>query len=192
MSNTGFVSFLVLFSTMTISVSGAAADRSPAGFGNGEKQLDKLIVFPEVSTNVDKTFICQGILKSNGRMTHSNCYLIEPRDSPYIVAINKAAKKARFTPASVGGKNVGVYLLYTVQFIRKDDEQRIVLYSNQGYLENLDAYGPVHVQAQRSLTRELWESICPNRNRFAVCPDARRRGWSAKQHQSDACERDSD
>jgi hypothetical protein len=145
-----------------------AAERTPADFGSGEKRLDNLIKFPEIATKVDKEFVCQGILKASGRLSERACFLVESRDTPYLEAIDKAGKKAHFTPAAVDGQKIGIYFMYRVRFTRDDESQQIVLYANQAYPENLSAYGPDHIAAQRSVTREQWQKACPTRTRFIV------------------------
>ncbi len=168
MSVARLISVLVLISCLSGTAPAQSIERIPAGFGSGEKALDKLIEFPDISTKLDKTFVCQGILKANGRLADGACYIVEPRDAPYVAAINKAAKKAQFTPARYNGKNVGVYYQYLVRFSRADDENRIRLYANHAYPENHDAYGDDYIAAQRVLTREIWQRVCPSRSRFVV------------------------
>jgi len=160
-------SYLVL-AMLLCGLTEAATERSPAGFGSGEKRLDALIRFPKIEVDMDKEFVCQGILKANGRLTERGCYLVESRDTPYVEAIDKAAKKARFKPATYDGRKIGVYFMYRVRFTRKDDEQKISLFANQAYPENLAAYGPDHIAAQRGLTTEKWQKACPSRTRFIV------------------------
>jgi len=164
MKNRNYLALVVLLCSLTE----AATERSPAGFGSGEKRLDALIRFPEIEVDMDKEFGCQGILKANGRLSERACYLVESRNSPYVEAIDKAGKKARFKPATYNGRKIGVYFMYRVRFTRKDGEQKIFLYANQAYPENLAAYGPDHIAAQRGLTNEKWQNACPSRTRFIV------------------------
>lgn len=168
MKNSASIGTVILLCGLANLALGATAAHSPAGFGAGDRQLDKLIVFPDISENMDKEFLCQGILKSNGKMAQRACYLVQPRDRPYLAAIEKAAKKSRFRPATLNGKKISVYFQYRVRFTRKDDDQFITLYANQGYPENVSAYGEEHVAAQRGVSRELWEQACPNRRHFVV------------------------
>lgn len=130
--------------------------------------LDQMIKFPEAaaSSTMDRTLTCQGILKASGKMTQAGCFVKEFTDEPYVAAVNKAAKKARFRAAVYNGKRIGVYFQYRVRFTRKDDEQHITLYANQAYPENLDAYGEDHIAAQRGVMREKWQKYCPSRTRF--------------------------
>jgi len=168
MRNPGIIYSLVVVAGLAFPANAAETDRVSANFGAGEKSLDKLIVFPEVSGDIDKTLICQGILKSNGKLDSPACYVVAAGDELYIAAIDKAAKKARFIPAKYKGKDVGIYFQYRVRFQRKEDKQRISLLANQGYLENVDAYGDNFVAAQRVVTREKWEDVCPRNAHFVV------------------------
>jgi len=162
------VSVVILATCLSGTAKPQSIERIPAGFGSGEKALDKLIEFPDIATKLDKTFVCQGILKANGRLDDGGCYIVEPRDAPYVTAINKAAKKAHFKPARYNGKNVGVYYQYRVRLSRTDDEKRIRLYANQAYPENRDAYGDNYIAAQRVFMREKWQKVCPSRSKFVV------------------------
>lgn len=147
---------------------GAGSTSSPAGFGTGENTLDKKIKFPDAaaSSTMDRMLTCQGILKASGKMTQAGCFVKEFTDEPYVAAVNKAVKKARFRPAVYNGKKIGVYFQYRIRFTRKDDEQNITLYANQAYPENLDAYGEDHIAAQRGVMREKWQKYCPSQARF--------------------------
>ena len=146
----------------------ASSGSSPAGFAAAEKMLDQLIKFPEAaaSSTMDRMLTCQGILKASGKMTQAGCFVKEFTDEPYVAAVNKAVKKARFRPAVYNGKKIGVYFQYRIRFTRKDDEQHITLYANQAYPENLDAYGEDHIAAQRGVMREKWQKYCPSQARF--------------------------
>jgi hypothetical protein len=145
-----------------------AADRVSAGFGSGDKSLDKYITFPDVKGEIDKTLICQGILKANGKLDSPACYVTAAGDEVFIAVIDKAVKKARFVPAKYNGKDVGIYFQYRINFRQKDDKRGVLLMANQGYLENVDAYGDRFVAAQRVVTREKWESVCPQKAHFVV------------------------
>jgi hypothetical protein len=48
------------------------------------------------------------------------------------VPINKAAKKARLTPAIADERNPEVYFQYRVEFIKKGDEAIVNVYPNPG------------------------------------------------------------
>jgi hypothetical protein len=168
MSRPGISIVLVVIAGLISFTSAAGAQRVSAAFGSGEDSLDKWITFPDVKGEIDKTLICQGILKPNRKLDSPACYVVAAGDELYIEAINKAVKKARFIPAQFNGKDVGVYFQYRVQFLQKEGKHAIVLLPNQGYLENIDAYGDTFVAAQRVVSREKWENVCPRKAHFVV------------------------
>ena len=163
------ISIVLIAVAGLISSANAAGDqRVSAAFGSGEDSLDKWITFPDVKGEVDKTLLCQGILKPNGKLVSPACYIVAAGDELFNEAINKAMKKARFIPAKFNGKEVGIYFQYRVRFLQKEDKHAIVLLPNQGYLENIDAYGDSFVAAQRVVSREQWEDVCPRKAHFVV------------------------
>jgi len=166
---TGLILFVLLALGANLSAApNTVAERTPAGFGDDPKALGKLIVFPKGSTNVETTIRCQGLLKASGRLSDRGCFRVQRQDPPFVKAIEKAAKRARFSPARLNGRNVGIYFQYQVRFTRVDEEETITFYANQAYPENVDAYGEDHVVAQRTVIRETWPSVCPSRARFLV------------------------
>lgn len=150
----------------------AHAQRIPAGFESGERALDALIEFPELRGDADQTIVCAGILKKNGKLDQAGCYVLQPGDEIYAAAVAKALRKSRFTPASVDGREMDVVFQYRARFRQQGEERSIFLYANPGYSENLDAYGPDHVAAQRSMTRERWQKACPQHSKFTVMAKA--------------------
>jgi len=168
MRNAKRLAILLLLGGLSAVAFGASTERSPAGFGAGERRLDKLIKFPDAaaSSTMDRMLTCQGIVKASGKMAQGACFVKEFSDAPFAEAVKKAVKKARFKPAVYNGRKIGVYFQYRIRFTRKDDEHHITLYANQAYPENLDAYGEDHIAAQRGVMRERWQKSCPSLAHF--------------------------
>lgn len=164
------LSILLLLGSLSVSAFGASTEHSPAGFGSGERTLDQLIKFPDAaaSSTMDRMLTCQGIVKANGKMAQGACFVKEFTDAPYAEAVKKAAKKARFKPATYNGRKIGVYFQYRIRFSRTEEENHITLYANQAYPENLDAYGEDHIAAQRGVMREKWQKSCPSLAHFVA------------------------
>lgn len=152
----------------------AAAERVPAGFGAGEDSLHTLIEFPELKGDSDHTIVCAAVVRDSGKpeQDQSGCYVVQPGDEIYVAAVGKALRKARFTPASIDGRTVDVYLQFRVRFRQAGEEREIMLYPNPGYPENVQYYGDDHVAAQRSIGREDWMKACPQHSRFTVIAKA--------------------
>ena len=160
--------FVVVLGVFVCASANSQSERIPAGFDAGEKSLDKLIKYPEISGDIDRTLLCQGVLKKNGKLDQPACYLVNRGDELFAASVTKALKKARFTPAIIGGKARGVYLQYRIRFTRTGEDEDVILMANQGYLENIAEYGDSYVAAQRAITDEKWQKICPRRAHYNV------------------------
>lgn len=155
--------------SLTFAVSLSMADeREPAATSEDEKALLKVLPFPDIKGDFERAVSCAGIVKTNGKMEGGGCYVVQPGDEVYAQAVAQGLKKARWMPASIDGEKVDVYLQYRVLFVQKGEDRRIGLLLNPGYEENVEAYGAQHVGAQRILTREEWQKVCPNYTRFSV------------------------
>src|SRR5690606_40027015 len=53
------------------------------------------------------------------------------------------------------------------------DEATVNVYPNPGVAENVEAYGADHVAAQRTIGKEEWQDICPERTDYLVWLKAR-------------------
>ncbi|MDH4107547.1 MAG: hypothetical protein OEW35_04475 [Gammaproteobacteria bacterium] len=150
----------------------ALAERLPAGMIEGDKALLQQLGFPDIKGDFERAIVCAGIVKTNGKMDGGGCYVIQPGDEVYAGAVSQALKKARWTPASIDGKKVEIYFQYRVLFVQKGEDRKVGLLPNPGHAENVEAYGPQHVAAQRVLTGEAWQKVCPNYAQFSVLAKA--------------------
>lgn len=144
------------------------AERSAAVLGSGEDALQERIEFPELKGDTTATIRCAARIGSNGKMKDNGCAAVSPADQVFIEPINKAARKARLTPAQADGREKEIYFQYRVEFIKKGDETTVNVYPNPGVQENVDAYGADHVAAQRAIGKEEWQDVCPERAEYLV------------------------
>lgn len=164
---------LILAGTGLLLGSIAAAENpfTPAHFGYEEedKKLVSRLYFPDIKGDVDVKLLCFTQLETNGKMKNTGCMAEDQFDAPFAQAISEAAKKARMTPATIGGKKVKVFVQFGAQFTQKGEDRQVKLTLNPGYPENVEAYGEEHVAAQRVIgKREPWQDVCPTRARFVV------------------------
>lgn len=148
-----------------------AQDLRPANFDYEEedRRMDSLIAFPEAKGDISVVLSCFSQIQTSGKMESTACYLKNNYDEPFVMAVNKAAKKARANPAMIDGQPQTVYLQFRVEFIKEGDDERIHFYMNPGYEENVKAYGYEHIAGQRVIGKnEAWNAVCPKRARFAV------------------------
>lgn len=160
-----------LFFVLFVIVAGrAAADPRPADFDyeDEDRRLDNRIEFPEVKGDVSVMISCFSQIERNGKMDTTGCIARDNFHAPFAAAIMDAAKKARVRPAVIDGKERKIYLQFRVEFVAKDDARDITLYLNPGNSENVDAYGPDHIAAQRVIGKEPWQDVCPQRAQFLV------------------------
>jgi len=154
---------------LTVSAN-ALAERVPATFGDpeAERALGKFIVFPEIEGKVSVMLNCISRVQGSGKMRKSGCYVENQFDLPFAEAVKKAAKKARMSPAIIDGKNREIYLQFRVEFIQEGEDREIILYPNPAEAENLQEYGMHHIAAQRTIGKEGWMKVCPQRAGFVV------------------------
>jgi hypothetical protein len=153
------------------SVHAAAQDGlRPASFDfeEEEKQIDQLIEFPDVGGDLSVMLLCFSRVQPNGRMENTGCYVTKNYDEPFAMAVNKAAKKARMTPALIDGKAREIYLQFRVEFSAEKEVRNIYFFANPGYEENVVAYGFDHIAGQRMIGREDWMEVCPKRADFRM------------------------
>jgi hypothetical protein len=144
------------------------ADRTAAQSLGGEDALETLIEFPELKGDTTAMMRCAARVQGNGKFKDNACAASGPADQVFTVPINKAARKARLAPAVADGGNREIYFQYRVEFIKKGDDETVNVYPNPGVQENIDAYGPHHVAAQRAIGKEKWQDVCPARAQYLV------------------------
>lgn len=144
------------------------AERTAALLGSGEDSLQKLIKFPELRGDTTATIRCAARVQDNGKMKDNGCAATSPADHVFTEPINKAARKARLIPAQADGRKMEIYFQYRVEFVKKGDESVVNVYPNPGVQENVEAYGPDHVAAQRAIGKEKWQDVCPERAAYLV------------------------
>jgi hypothetical protein len=160
---------LLLTGTMIASPE-ATAQRIPALFEIDEAKhhFPDLLMFPDVAGNVSIMMLCASQIETSGKMKDTFCLIRNNTEGVFGDAVQKAAKKARLTPASIDGKKQKVYLQFRVEFIKEGDSKRIQVYSNTGDAENVEAYGNDYVAAQRVIGKEPWMKVCPARAQFGI------------------------
>jgi hypothetical protein len=160
--------FSLLFAAVVLAPGEGRAERMAALLGSGEDSLPELIKFPELKGDTTATIRCAARVEDNGKMKDNGCAATSPADQVFIEPIIKAAKKARLTPAQADGRNMEIYFQYRVEFVKKGDDATVNVYPNPGVQENVEAYGPNHVAAQRAVGKEKWQDVCPERAEYLV------------------------
>jgi hypothetical protein len=163
------ISTMALFFLLCMTAN-AAENRRPADFEHPEpdKRLVHRIQFPDVKGNASAMILCFSQIATSGKMKETGCYAKDNFESAFADATMQAAKKSVLSPAIIDGKKRKVYVQFRVEFIAKDDKRGIFIYSNPGYAENLEAYGYEHIAAQRTIGKEQWQGICPQKARFLI------------------------
>jgi len=149
----------------------AAAQSRPATFDyeDADKRFDRLLAFPSVQGKLTVNLNCFSQVQANGKMDETGCYMKDQFDSPFAAAVAKAAKKGRMSPAIIDGKPRRVFLQFRVHFATDGEKQKIELFLNPGYEENVEAYGEDHIAGQRAFAKkEPWMKICPQRAQYNV------------------------
>lgn len=160
--------FAILIASLVLAPGEGRAERTAALLGSGENSLQELIKFPELKGDTTATIRCAARVGGNGKMKDNGCAATSPADQVFIEPILKAARKARLAPAQADGRTNEIYFQYRVEFVKKGDEATVNVYPNPGVAENVEAYGADHVAAQRTIGKEEWQDICPERADYLV------------------------
>lgn len=141
----------------------AAAQTVPATFGDPEEErhLIKFFKLPDIEGDYSIMLRCFAVAEKSGKIKNLGCYNSTEVEFELMQALQKAAKKARLTPASVNGKTRTIYLQFRAEFIGEGDKHVARLYLNPAEPENIEAYGERHIAAQRVIGKEPWQKICP-------------------------------
>jgi hypothetical protein len=148
----------------------AQAQLQPATLGDpaAEQYLIRLIEFPDTQGDASVKLQCVAIVKANGRMKDTGCYIKNNWDPDFAQAVEKAAKKAELSPAHTDKKRQTVTLFFQVIFLKTGDERSISVLLNPGIAEMVDAYGKDHISAQRVIGKEKWGKACPSHAKWMV------------------------
>ena len=157
---------------LAAAVSADAADgRIPANFDHEDpkRQFAKLLKFPETKGNLTVVLNCFSQVESSGKMKDTGCYMKDNFDTPFVVAVADAAKKARMNPAMINGKPRRIFLQFRVAFKAEGEDRIIRYYLNSGYEENMQAYGTDYIAGQRVIgKKEPWQDVCPKSAKFGL------------------------
>ena len=157
---------------LAMAATALAADNSrPANFDHEDpdRRFANLLKFPETKGNLTVVLNCFSQVQLNGKMKDTGCYMKDNFDTPFVVAVANAAKKARMNPAIINGKPRRIFLQFRVAF-KADGEDRIIrYYLNTGYEENMQAYGTDYIAGQRVIgKKEPWQDVCPEKAKFGL------------------------
>ena len=148
----------------------AAAQSIPATFGDPaeERHIIKYFKLPDIKGDYSMMLRCFVVAEKSGKLKDLGCYNSTEAEFAVMKALQKAAKKARVTPASIDGKERKIYLQFRAQFIGEGDKHVAHLYLNPAEPENIEAYGENHVAAQRVIGKEHWQKVCPTRASWLI------------------------
>lgn len=132
-------SYLSLLFTILLLSANALADTmsfEPAGLKDSDASLDRVIKFPKgiANSDVDVSMVirCDAYIKRNGKLSSNMCYEKGKAHYPYVIQINRAAKRARFRPGKVNGASRTVYFQYFVVFTKKGAQTLVEVFGNSG------------------------------------------------------------
>ena len=124
-----------------------AASMQPARIGEHEASLAKRIKFPEVEGNYTVFLRCEAKVLPAGKVEQTGCYSEPDIDPAFYRAVNIASTTASVTPATVGGENVNVLMLFSVIFRQQEGQRVIAVVPNHG--TNAKEFGMSYISPQR-------------------------------------------
>ena len=136
------------FATPTITDDQATAPSSftPANFVEGKKSLKNRVNFPRVKDDVHVVVTCDSHATARERIDDARCSSPHDPELKYTLAVRRAARSARLTPAIVNGKKQDVVFQFSVVFSRQGDTETISVYPHSR--NNVERYGLNYIGAQ--------------------------------------------
>lgn len=126
----------------------AHAASTPARLTLGEESIEELIEVPDDMPLGRYKVRCEGMVLPNGEAGQFNCYSDQVH-ALLIEATARAVREAKFTPATVNGKKLGVYmsLMVIIQITKDKDDPLVLAVPNNG--ADADRYGLFYSAPQR-------------------------------------------
>jgi len=102
----------------------------PASFNNEPDSLQNLIVFPDISENIDATVRCSSELSRFGVFQSLVCL---PSQHPELLqAIADVVLDSKISPATRDGSRQRVMIPFTVRFVKEGASENLFVYPNFG------------------------------------------------------------
>lgn len=130
--------FFIIFTAYLLTANAVANATSfePAGLKDSDASLERKLKFPRgvAGSSVDVSVVirCDAYIRRNGKLGSNMCYEDGKAHYPYVVQINKAAKKARFIPGKVDGISRNTYFQYYVVFTKRGSQTLVEVIGNSG------------------------------------------------------------
>lgn len=123
----------------------------PAQLTDRPSSLQNMIKYPKIllRKKIYESVVirCDAAVSVTGAITHNFCPEGSPTETPYIRAINRAAKAAVLQPAKVNDVTKKVFLQYYIVFKNSDKGHSIDVIPNSGL--QMDQFGAEYTSAQR-------------------------------------------
>jgi hypothetical protein len=139
----------ILLSVAPQALHAAQPAHTPARMLEGDRSIEALLALPwKLRTGLHKVY-CEAQIATRGRTERLTCYALEDSASPRLVdAVARAARRARFAPATRNGVPADVYMLFMVRvYVPADGEPAVLALPNNGIEE--DRYGLFYTAPQR-------------------------------------------
>jgi len=137
-----------------------ADDKAPARYGKSSNALHKLLQFPRKTPAADFELAlhCNYIVSKKGRLLEPGCDLPAKtpkgvKSAPFIKVFNKATRRAKIIPATVGGEPRRVLMQVTVVFRKKDGKSTSYILPNVG--REAERFGAVYIAPQYVLGNDM-------------------------------------
>ena len=120
----------------------------PANFNNESDSLQNLIVFPDISENIDATARCSSELSRFGSFQSLSCLPLQPE---LLQAIADVIFDAEMDPATRDGSRQRVMIDFSVRFVKEGGSENIYVYPN--FAVGTEILGPEYIAPQRIIRR---------------------------------------
>ena len=158
----GKTCLLILLLASCSFVDSSDSEYQPADIGDSQYALPNKVKLPTELAEGSHVIRCEVKLTRRGIVEASYCYPLSRSTSHELVlAVNTAARGARFTPAYEHGRAVRVFMQAVVVVEVTGNRTEISAYPNDG--TNVSKYGWNHISPQR-LNKFRWSRPSGNRD----------------------------
>jgi hypothetical protein len=153
--------FALLAATLSIADEQAVLPAmTPADFNDSPRSLQNRLQFPKMKEDLVVTITCGARLDQLGEFANNYCWSTVDKMQGLLKVINRAARDARITPATINGVSRSVWFQYSVEFRKEGDNESISVFPNWGL--NREFYGDDYIGPQ--LYNAVPDSMNCNRN----------------------------
>lgn len=136
----------------------SAAVTTPARLTDGPDSIESQLRLPKDLLPGRYVIHCEGSIRKNGRVDIFLCYTNDKPNRALVNSVVRAARRARFVPATRDGRTAAVYMVVMVRIDITDQGPLVLAVPNNGV--DAERYGLLYSAPQR-FNEFIWNASAP-------------------------------